>query len=92
VRVRILTVSRGILNGLSLSQLLPGLTYEVPVSLGTWLVSQGAAEEDMTSTAGPDVPIDVESAALSGGVTVVTRKDRADDGTAAQTRARTRRH
>jgi hypothetical protein len=35
----------------SLRYLLPGLIYEVPLSLGTWLIAQGGAEED---TSGDD--------------------------------------
>jgi hypothetical protein len=37
MRVRILKLSSGIMDGVSLSHLFTGITYEVPVSLGTWL-------------------------------------------------------
>ena len=50
MRIRILKHSAGVFERVSLSQFLPGLTYEVPVSLGAWLIAQQAAEEDVTDT------------------------------------------
>jgi hypothetical protein len=79
VRIKILKHSKGILDGVSLSHLLPGLVYQVPVSLGTWLVSQGTAEEDVTPTVGLVVPLDKTSTISSGGVRVSSTKDHEDD-------------
>jgi hypothetical protein len=66
-------------TGVSLSQLLPGLVYEVPVSLGTWLLSQGTAEEDVTLTGGLVIPLDRLSGVFTGGVKVSSTKDHEDD-------------
>jgi hypothetical protein len=75
VRVRILKSSEGIIQGVSLSRLLPGVTYEVPLSLGTFLIGQGAAEEDVTPAVELVIPIDIESSALTGGVSVASAND-----------------
>jgi hypothetical protein len=48
LRVRILKHSTGIVERVNLGQLLPGLVYDVPISLGTFLITSGAAEEDVT--------------------------------------------
>jgi hypothetical protein len=77
MRIRILRQSEGIMDGVSLGHLLPGLTYEVPVSLGMWLASQGAAEEDVTTIVGLIIPIEAQS--LSGGVSVIAPRDHQDD-------------
>jgi hypothetical protein len=45
VRVRILKPMAGVLDGVSLGHLIPGLTYEVEESLGSYLVSTQSAEE-----------------------------------------------
>jgi hypothetical protein len=45
VRVRILKPMAGVLDGVSLGHLVPGLTYEVEESLGAYLVSTQSAEE-----------------------------------------------
>jgi len=79
VRIRILKHTEGIIEGVSLAHLVPGLVYDVPVSLGTWLASQGAAEEDVTPTAAIVVPRDQESALLTGGVSISQPEERADD-------------
>ena len=50
VRIRILKPTSGVLDGVSLSHLIPGLVYEVSASLGTFLIAQEAAEEDASST------------------------------------------
>ena len=70
MRVRILKLSSGIMDGVSLSYLLPGLVYEVPMSLGTWLIGQEAAEEDTSGTVGIVIPLDQKSAALAGGISM----------------------
>lgn len=45
VRIRILKPMAGVLDGVSLGHLEPGLTYEVEESLGGYLVSTESAEE-----------------------------------------------
>ena len=45
VRIRILKPMAGVLDGVSLGHLEPGLTYEVEESLGAYLVSTQSAEE-----------------------------------------------
>ena len=79
MRVRILKQSEGIFHGVSLSRLLPGVTYEVPVSLGVFLVSQASAEEDVTPAVELVIPIDPESSSLTGGVSVSPSTGRAED-------------
>ena len=79
------------MDGVGLSQLLPGLVYQVPVSLGTWLTSRGVAEEDMRPTVGLIVPLDETSPIFSGGVTVSRHKDREDDRAPRRTRGRKKR-
>ena len=69
LRVRILKLSTGVVDGVSLSHLLPGV-YEVPVSLGTWLVNQGTAEEDVRVDVALAIPLEHTSSVITGGVTV----------------------
>jgi hypothetical protein len=45
VRIRILKPMAGVLDGVSLGHLIPGLTYEVEESLAAYLVSTESAEE-----------------------------------------------
>jgi hypothetical protein len=45
VRIRILKQMAGVLDGVSLGHLEPGLTYDVEESLGAYLVSTQSAEE-----------------------------------------------
>jgi hypothetical protein len=80
LRIRILKQSEGVLDGVSLSRFVPGLIYEVPVSLGAFLVAKEAAEEDATSTIAVVIPLTKESASLRGGVSVSSSPaDRAAD-------------
>ena len=79
MRVRILKQSEGVLDGVSLSRLVPGLTYEVTLSLGTFLIGRGAAEENAISAGDILIPIDAASSALTGGVSVSGPRHRADD-------------
>ena len=57
---------------------MPGLVYEVPVSLGMWLISQGTAEEDVRSGVALADPLEHTSTVIAGGVTV-SIADLADD-------------
>ena len=79
MRVRILKQTQGVLDGVSLSRFVPGLVYDVPASLGAFLVVQQAAVEDMTATVAVVTPLTEESAALTGGVSVSPSLDRAAD-------------
>ena len=90
VRIKILQPCTGVMDGVSLSHLLPGVTYDVPISLGRWLISQRNAEEDVTPTVGVPVPLDETSAIFTGGVSVSPRKDRDDDRAPRRPRARKR--
>ena len=45
MRIRIVKQMAGVLDGVSLGHLEPGLTYEVEESLGAYLVSTQSAEE-----------------------------------------------
>ena len=88
MRIKILKHSTGIIDGVSLSHLLPGLVYEVPVSLGAWLVSRQNAEEIVTPTVGIVIPLDQTSAIFTGGVSVSPAKDHVDDRAARRRRVR----
>jgi len=77
MRIRILKASTGIMDGVSLSYLVPGSVYEVPVSLGTWLIAKDAAEADVNETLGVVIPLDRHLAI--GGISVPSPgTDRAD--------------
>ena len=91
MRIKILKHSQGIMDGVSLSHLFPGVTYEVPVSLGTWLISQKNAEEDVTPTEGVVIPHDQASAIFTGGVSVFATKDHDDDRAVRRPRVRKKR-
>jgi hypothetical protein len=60
----------GIMDGVSLSHIVPGLTYEVPDSLGGYLVTNGAAEEVFASLPLSDADEDLSDSAIFGGVSV----------------------
>jgi len=73
VRVRIVRPSVGIMDGVSLSHLMPGTTYDVPSELGYWLMSRGAAERVPDDAPGVVVPLDNPLAyeQLTQGVSVI---------------------
>jgi hypothetical protein len=60
----------GIMDGVSLSHFVPGLTYEVSDSLGGYLVTNGAADEVFASLPMSDQDEDVSESAIFGGVSV----------------------
>jgi len=65
----VLKHSTGNLDGVNVNRLLPGLVYEVPVSLGVFLISRHAAEEVVVT--GSPVSVQTEDAVISllrGGV------------------------
>jgi hypothetical protein len=73
VRVRIVRPSVGIMDGVSLSHLTPGTTYDVPSELAYWLMSRGVAERVADDAAGVVVPLDNPLAfeQLTHGVSVI---------------------
>jgi hypothetical protein len=61
----------GVLDGISLSRLVPGLTYDMEESLARYLITCGAAEETASTRPALVVPVDEPDIAhLTGGVTV----------------------
>lgn len=79
MRIRILKQSKGILDGVSLSALLPDLTYEVPVSLGAFLIGQGTAKEDVSDSIGLVIPVNEPSHAMRKGFAIPPVIDHEDD-------------
>jgi hypothetical protein len=75
VRVRIVRPSVGIMDGVSLSRLIPGITYELPSELGYWLISRGTAELVPKISGDVAIPLDNPFAfeQLTQGVSVVPR-------------------
>jgi hypothetical protein len=61
------------MDGVSLSHLMPGITYEVPSELGYWLISRGTAELVPETSGGLAIPLDNPFAfeQLTQGVSVV---------------------
>jgi len=80
------------MDGVSLSHLVPGTTYEVPAELGYWLMSRGVAEYVSETSGGFVVPLDNPFAyeQLTQGVSVVPPLSEAAD-TAHATGSRRRR-
>lgn len=91
LRIRIRRGIGGILDGVSLSHLFPGLVYEVPDSLGAYLLSSGDAEEAHGSFVPVNSDDDVPDMPIFGGVSVTGLPDRADDRSRARTKSRRRR-
>ena len=69
------------MDGVSLSQLTPGATYDVPSELGYWLISRGVAEYITDTSDGVVMPLDNPLAfeQLTQGVSVLPPIDTADD-------------
>jgi hypothetical protein len=67
------------MDGISLSTLLPGLMYEVPASLGTFLIAQRSAEEDTSPSVAVVIPLSEASAAVTGGLSISPPADHAHD-------------
>lgn len=82
----------GIMDGVSLSHFVPGLSYEVSDSLGGYLITNGAAEEVFASAPLSDPDEDVSDSAIFGGVSVERpRATAAESPPAATRRTRKRR-
>jgi hypothetical protein len=80
MRLRILQPAAGVMDGISLSHLIPGLTYDVPPSIAHYLTANGFAEELTSADAAFVIPIDDLRAftGVVGGITV-SQTDRARD-------------
>lgn len=91
-RVRIVKPIAGILDGVSLSTLAPGLIYELEASLARYLISCGAAEESAPERAASVVPDDDPYIAhVVGGVLVTQAPASPRQHTAADKPPRVRR-
>jgi hypothetical protein len=79
MRVRIRKPVQGFVEGVSLSHLVPGVTYDLPLSLGGYLVSIEAAEAVPSSSRAISIPLAARdfSKAL-GGVRVTQITEAAD--------------
>ena len=78
LRIRILRLSGGVIDGVRLSRLLPGLTYEIPDSAAAHLLTIGAAVETLSAKPDTIIPLDEDDTPpVFGGVTVTQPKDRA---------------
>jgi hypothetical protein len=78
LRIRIRRAIAGVIDGVSLSHLLPGLAYEVSESLGGYLVTCGDAEVAPATAPVVDPSDDDTDSAIFGGV-IVAPPDRAAD-------------
>jgi len=78
VHIRIRRAIAGIVDGVSLSHFVPGLTYDVSDSLGGYLVSSGDADEVPASTPVVEATDDSTDSAIFGGVIVASQLDRVD--------------
>ena len=71
MRVRVLKPMVGVLDGVSLSRLVPGLGYDLEDGLARYLITCGAAEEMAGGRPALVAPIDDPYIAqLTGGITV----------------------
>jgi hypothetical protein len=80
MRVRMLQPAAGVMDGISLSHLILGLTYDVPPPIAHYLTANGFAEELASTAAALVIPVDDLHAfnGVVGGITV-TQTDRAHD-------------
>ena len=67
------------MDGVSLSHFVPGLSYEVPTSLGGYLITNGAAEEIFAAVTLIDPAQDSSESAIFGGISVAKPLDIAAD-------------
>jgi hypothetical protein len=73
-RIRIIRPVAGVMDGVSLSALWPGLIYEVPLDLAAYLVGCGAAEDSAPTRPVSVVPADDPYIAHVVGGVIVTQK------------------
>ena len=75
VRVRILKPLSGIIDGIALSQFVPGNVYQVPEDIGAQLIEMSAATEAQSSDPLLATPrtssADVDVERVSGGIVIV---------------------
>ena len=90
-RVRMLKPLAGVLDGLSLSTLAPGLIYDLEASLARYLISCGAAEESADGRAVSVVPEDDPYIAHVVGGVIVTQAVASPPDTAADKPPKVRR-
>jgi hypothetical protein len=76
----------GIMDGVSLSHFVPGLTYEVSDSLGGYLITTGAAEEVFGAANQSDPDESVTDSSIFGGISVTWPTETAADTLRATTR------
>ena len=79
MRIRIRRAIAGIIDGVSLSHLWPGLCYEVSDSLGGYLVSSGDADEIPASAPVAELDEHDTDTSIFGGVVVAPPLERAAD-------------
>ena len=81
MRIRILKQSEGILDGVSLAHLIPGLIYDVDPAVGRHLIQLKHAEAIPAAAPGLVVPLDNPHAfeQLTKGVTVISEFHEAAD-------------
>ena len=79
MRIRIRRAIAGIIDGVSLSHLWPGLSYEVSESLGGYLVSSGDADEIPASAPIAELDENESDTRVFGGVIVAPPLERAAD-------------
>jgi hypothetical protein len=77
VRVRILKPSAGVIDGISLGTLMPGLTYDLPHELALRLIIERVAREDLTPVVLIPIGYDENDAELIDHVTRGIRVTRA---------------
>jgi hypothetical protein len=80
MRVRIRKSLQGIVQGVSLSHLMPGLTYDLNAALGRYLVTVGAADAVSSKHPALVIPLDTEDAfnRALGGISVTQIAEAAD--------------
>ena len=80
MRVRIRKRLEGIVQAVSLSQLVPGLTYDLDPTLAGYLVSVGAAEAVTSKSPALLIPLDAEDGLNKafGGISVRQLAEAAD--------------
>jgi hypothetical protein len=81
VRVRIRKPLEGIVQGVSLAGLVPGLTYDLDATLGGYLVTVGAADAIVSSSPALVIPLDApeDLPPVLGGVSVSQIAEAADE-------------
>jgi hypothetical protein len=67
------------MDGVSLSHFVPGLSYEVPDSLGGYLITNGSAEEVFAAVTLINPAQDSSESAIFGGVSVAKPLETAAD-------------